>query len=399
MDAHAIHRTTGIAGPAGLAGVAASVVGSGPMIEPNLDATSRMQRAKERLYVLCQLGGWGGAMAVQTSFYFAVGRVRKDPVADLAQMVIVVLSGFILSHLGRHWVGRWDWKKLAWAALLPRVLGLAMAMSGLWTLFGFGFLYGVLRLPWEQRVPMVVSIAGSLLNGTLIFIFWFCIYFMYHAFGRLQRMQVEQLRLAATVKEAELRALKSQVNPHFLFNSLNSLRALIDEDAPRAREVVTRLANILRYSLQSGQQPTVPLAQEIEVVKDYLALEQIRHEQRLRVSWSVAAESLAVPVPPMLLQTLVENAVKYGIGTRREGGEVAISADVQAGALRLRVVNPGELGSARGESDVVSTGVGLRNAAERMTLLHGDRASLSLRAEPPGHVTAEVLIPLNASAS
>src|SRR5258708_4374236 len=230
---------------------------------------------------------------------------------------------------------------------------------------------------------------------------WLCLYFFYHIFERLNRLQVDQLRLAASVKEAELRALKSQVNPHFLFNSLNSLRALIDEDAPRAREAVTRLANMLRYSLQSGQQETVPLDEEIRIVEDYLALEQIRHESRLRVRWEIAAEARLLNVPPMLLQTLVENAVKYGIGTRREGGELVISARIDGAALNIRVSNPGDLAaptSAAAARAGSSTGVGLRNASERLKLLFGHRATLSLLAEPAGCVTADVLIPLNTPA-
>jgi sensor histidine kinase YesM len=120
----------------------------------------------------------------------------------------------------------------------------------------------------------------------------------------------------SSVKEAELRALKSQVNPHFIFNSLNSLRALIDEDPARARMAVTQLANLLRYSLQSGQLETVPFEDELDVVNDYLALEQVRHEERLRLRLDIAPEALQLPIPPMLLQTLVENAVKYGISPR-----------------------------------------------------------------------------------
>jgi LytS/YehU family sensor histidine kinase len=230
---------------------------------------------------------------------------------------------------------------------------------------------------------------------------WLCLYFFYHTFERINRMQVEQLRLVANVKEAELRALKSQLNPHFLFNSLNGLRALIDEDAPRAREAVTRLANILRYSMQSGQLETVPFSEELRIVQDYLALEQIRHENRLQVHWLIDAEVPAanVAVPPMLLQTLVENAVKYGIGALREGGVIEIAAHVERGALHLRVTNPGSLAvpaSAAAARAGSSTGVGLRNASERLKLLFGDRAALTLLAEPAGYVSAEVKIPFPA---
>jgi sensor histidine kinase YesM len=154
---------------------------------------------------------------------------------------------------------------------------------------------------------------------------------------------------------------------------------------------------MLRYSLQSGQQETVPLEEEIRIVEDYLALEQIRHEDRLRVRWAVTDDARARFVPPMLLQTLVENAVKYGISTRREGGEVVITANLEADNLHIGVTNPGEVttpanaAAARAGS---STGVGLRNASERLKLLFGDQARLTLAAEPVGCVTAHVFIPL-----
>src|SRR5205085_4295358 len=126
------------------------------------------------------------------------------------------------------------------------------------------------------------------INGIVMFSGWWCVYFFYHLFDRYNRLQIDQLSLATHAKEAELRALKSQVNPHFIFNSLNSLRALIDEDPLRARQAVTQLANLLRYSLQSGQLETVPFEDELRIVNDYLALEQVRHEERLRVRLDVA---------------------------------------------------------------------------------------------------------------
>jgi LytS/YehU family sensor histidine kinase len=273
-------------------------------------------------------------------------------------------------------------------------------MGFVWAAFGFVIDLVVLRYPWNRSYSVMAGFVGVWMQASFTAVGWLCAYFFYHVFDRLNRLQVEQLKLVANVKEAELRALKSQLNPHFLFNSLNSLRALIDEDAPRARETVTRLANMLRYSLQSGQLETVPFEEELRIVQDYLALEQIRHENRLQIRWDVTDEpSIAgVPVPPMLLQTLVENAVKYGISPRRAGGELHIGARIEGAALHIRVTNPGDLAepasvpAARAGS---STGVGLRNASERLKLLFGDRASLTLLAEPAGCVTADVLIPLN----
>jgi len=234
------------------------------------DTEAKLLRAKNRLYVLCQLVGWGGMMGMQLFYLNVEGKHSRS--RDAAITVMIMLMGLLLTHYVRPVIKRWGWMELGWAALLPRVAGISVAMSIMWSIVGFGYVYGVLREPWTPKYGPGFAIGVTTFNGVFVFIGWFCVYFIYHAFERLRRMQLEQLRLAASVKEAELRALKSQVNPHFLFNSLNSLRALIDEDAPKARESVTRLANMLRYSLQSGQQETVPLEEEIRIVEDYLAL-------------------------------------------------------------------------------------------------------------------------------
>lgn len=393
--------------PDGLAVRQAGVVRSRVALPPVNETAAKLQRAKDRIYVLCQVGGWGAFLAMQISF----SEVFADKLAydfdrrltGLATVVMVVLQGLLLTHYARSLMSRWGWKQLGWRALVPRGVVMAVVLSLIWTVVGYFYSYVIVGLAWPTKFNPVLILSLSVINGAGLMLGWLCLYFFYHVFDRLRLMQVEQLRLSATAKESELRALKSQINPHFLFNSLNSLRALIDEDAPRAREAVTRLANMLRYSLQSGSQETVAFEDELRIVEDYLALEQIRHENRLRVRWELVNEAALrlLPVPPMLLQTLVENAVKYGISPRREGGEIGITALIDGGVLRIRVSNPGDLSlpaspsAARAGS---STGVGLRNASERLKLLFGDRASLNLLAEPAGMVTAEVVIPLNNTA-
>lgn len=367
---------------------------------PPIDAAAKLQRAKGRLYVLCQTGGWSLFIVSQLAFLpFAESNgTPRNKMVSVSIIVMVGLMGLVLSHFARPYMTRRGWKELGWRPLIPRVLAISAVLSAIWSFVGYGYIYGVVCLPWPTKYHPALVLTLSWLNGFTLFIGWLCMYFFYHLFERLNRLQLEQLRLAASVKEAELRALKSQVNPHFLFNSLNSLRALIDEDAPRAREAVTRLANMLRYSLQSGQLETVPFEDELRIVEDYLALEQIRHENRLRVRWDIAADVRLVNVPPMLLQTLVENAVKYGIGPRREGGELGITARIDGAALHIRVTNPGDFSEPVSSSAAragSSTGVGLRNASERLRLLFGELATLTLLAEPAGCVTADVLIPLN----
>ena len=372
-------------------------------VEPNRakDTEAKLQQAKERLYVLCQLGGWGLLWVV----HFGVSRVignrgnaeSHDRSNDTVALTALLLSGIMITHFVRPLITRWGWKDLGWRLLVPRVLGFATLLSLLWCGLIFGYYFCLMSQPWDLNFSRGVAFLLNWLNEFFLLVGWLCLYFFYHIFERLNRLQVEQLRLTANVREAELRALKSQLNPHFLFNSLNSLRALIDEDAPRARESVTRLANMLRYSLQSGQLETVPLEEEVRIVEDYLALEQIRHENRLRVRWDITDEVRRQSVPPMLLQTLVENAVKYGISVRRGGGELVISARVEANCIHIRVTNPGDLNAPTSNSAAragSSTGVGLRNASERLKLLFGERATLQLLSGGPDLVTADVCIPL-----
>ena len=335
----------------GLAVGGPGMVRSRLLMNVPFETVAQREHAKEKFYVICQSFGWTLFVGVQLAFLplFGSGESNRNATLSAATLTMVGLLGLLLTHYARPFIGRWSWKDLGWRALIPRVLGMSAVLSFLWSLIGYGYIYIVCGLPWPSKYPPALIFAFSWFNGVTLFVGWFCLYFFYHLSDRFKRLEIERLQLIASVKEAELRALKSQINPHFLFNSLNSLRALIDEDAPRARESVTRLANMLRYSLQSGQQETVLFEDELRIVEDYLALEQIRHENRLRLRWDISAEARRQALPPMLLQTLVENAVKYGIGSRREGGELSISAHCEAAAagqpamLHIRVTNPGSL--------------------------------------------------------
>ena len=337
----------------------------------DVDAALR-QRAKERLYVICQTAGWGLFLMFQVVFslLFPNREDHHDPGDTIALLAMMIALGLLLTHYMRPLMTRWGWKQLGWRALVPRVLGTAAVLSFLWSALSFGLAYGPMHIPWTSKYSPALIFFIVWINLATLLIGWLCIYFFYHLFDRFNRSEIERLSLATSVKEAELRALKSQINPHFIFNSLNSLRGLIDENPDRARQAVTQLANLLRYSLQSGHLETVPFEDELRTVNDYLALEQVRHEERLRVRLDVAPGALNCPVPPMLLQTLVENAVKYGIAPLREGGEIAVIARCERENLRIQVTNPGTLAANGG-----STGVGLRNAGERLRLLFGAHAS------------------------
>jgi LytS/YehU family sensor histidine kinase len=203
--------------------------------------------------------------------------------------------------------------------------------------------------------------------------------------------QLKQSELARALQLAELRLLKSQLNPHFLFNALNTVRSLIADNPERAQNAVTRLAKALRYNLTSPQDELVTLSQELDIVSDYLELESMRFEDRLRIQLHVPDDAAGVHIPVMLLQTLVENAIKHGIAQLPSGGLVRVCATVQSKMLVLEVENPRPPAPVRTSQE----GVGLQNARDRLRLLFGARASLELDLSQPSVTTARLRIPVN----
>jgi LytS/YehU family sensor histidine kinase len=226
----------------------------------------------------------------------------------------------------------------------------------------------------------------SLFGSSILLGLWLVIYFGVHAAWNYRQAEVDKWKLEAQAETARLKALKLQLNPHFFFNSLNSVRALIAEDPDRAQRMVTRLARLLRSTLQVDDVKTVPLEEELSTVRTYLELETVRFEDRLQYEINASDAALQRPVPFLLVQTLVENGIKHGVAERQGGGTITIEASVRNDALRLQVINPGTLDSETG-------GVGLKNARERLQLLFGDDASLILENADAGTVVATAVLP------
>ena len=191
------------------------------------------------------------------------------------------------------------------------------------------------------------------------------------------------------IKELELKTIKAHINPHFIFNSLNSIRALVDENPQRARKAVTELSNILRSSLQSEKMETVPLEKELSIVKDYLALENMRFEDRLKIEYQIDEDTLDQPVPPMMLQTLVENAIKHGISKQIQGGVVKVISDFKNDYHELSVQNTGYLNGYK----IGDEGFGISSTTNRLGLLYGDKAKFEMKQLTPSLVEAKVMIP------
>lgn len=206
---------------------------------------------------------------------------------------------------------------------------------------------------------------------SLILWLWVAGWAGWHLLRHRRQSEIARLRAESQHSALELDALRARLNPHFVFNALNNVRALINEEPAQAREVVTRLSNILRHALEHSQRDSASLGEELTVVEDYLAVEGVHYEERLRVHRDIATEARDARLPPMLLQLLVENAIKHGIARTPGGGELGMSAWCDDGRLVIEVSNPGRVDQSAG-----GHGVGLAYLRARLARTPGDRFEL-----------------------
>jgi two-component system, LytTR family, sensor histidine kinase AlgZ len=191
---------------------------------------------------------------------------------------------------------------------------------------------------------------------------------------QLRTKELERERALKLATEAQLASLESRIHPHFLFNTLNSISSLIPEDPARAERLIGQMAALLRFSLDAHQAGLVPLASELKIVEDYLEIERARFGDRLRYRVDLAGELNGSRVPPLAVQTLVENSVKYAIAPSRAGGEISISAARENGLLRLNIQDPGPPFAL----DATPAGHGLDNLKGRLATLFGQQATITL---------------------
>lgn len=348
-----------------------------------------MNRSRRRLtYWLCQVLGWTVYVCIGLIFVW----IYYPPGEPFWKYIIVYAAGgaiaVVCTHIYRAFLQKRSWLTLPPFRALVRVIPASFVVG-----FIITFLTACTYIPVFPRAYFVSSGYGWIFGALYAWIGsvfgWNVIYFGVHYFQQSRAAEVEQLRLSVVAKDAQFRALVSQLNPHFIFNCLNSIRARIGEDPEDAQAMITELSSILRYSLDSGRRRTVSLADELEAVSAYLKLEAMRFEERLRIRIDAAPAALSAAMPPMLLQTLVENGIKHGIASLPRGGEIRIDAKLNDGALHLQVTNSGQIAPTNN-----STHLGLENARERLRLLYGAKASLTVRNNGSQSVIAEVSLPV-----
>jgi sensor histidine kinase YesM len=350
--------------------------------------------SKNMRYWVFQLSGWGLFTLIYIFFAISFDKLAtyEERYIFYGRLAIFVAAGFIFSHLMRYIVIGFNFlqksleKQLLLFLLVTLVFALAASTIENLLLMQFELQNKTERAFRDKFFYLILSGAFSMF---MLFLIWNMIYFMYHFISKSRKQQLDTLKLEALVKELELKTIKAHINPHFIFNALNSIRALIDENPERARNAITELSNILRSSMQTEKMETVPFEKELNIVKDYLALENMRFEDRLNVEYEIDEDTLDQPVPPMMLQTLAENAIKHGISKHINGGKVKIISDFKDNYHELVVQNTGKLnGTQQGE------GFGLPSTLNRLSLLYGEKAQFSIRQKDADTVEARVLLPV-----
>ena len=340
---------------------------------------------KNKLYWSFQIIGWsfyalinslGANLSVSTSFGFK----------QFAPLLTEAIIFFVATHFFRYFIKRWDWISLSMTAIAPRVL-IASLVIGLpiyvIRIIGVTYILGM----YNPDLLSAVKVLGSAIPNALIVFIWSLFYFIYHYFERYNL----SFRQEATFRQMELESLKSQLNPHFIFNSLNSIRALVDENPGKSKLAITQLSNILRKSLGTDRGRLISFKQEFESVKDYLSLENIRYEERLGTSFDIDRLSFDFNVPPMMIQTLVENGIKHGVSILKEGGELELRTLVTNDQLTITIRNSGQYKP--NPTSNSTGGLGIKNTIQRLSLIYGDQATFSIENESSTFVKTIISLP------
>lgn len=347
-------------------------------------------KRKKILYWIVQLTGWSVYYLFSVVLLFSSGTYL--PTVNLyIYIFLLILSAILISHIIRFIIIRRQLLSKDINKIVPVTLLIAM-------LAGFG----LETIQWSlERTIEVDFLIGhqesmedfkwaSFLFGVsrslILFLVWCGFYFVFGIVEKSRAQEILNLKWEASKNEVELKNLRAQLNPHFLFNSLNSIRALVELNPSQAKVSITQLSNILRRSVNLGKLRTIPLKDELELVKTYLELEKVRFEERLMFNIDVISDdALSCEIPPLMIQTLVENGIKHGISKSVEGGFIRIEAETKQHTLFLRISNSGELKKTEDEN-----GIGIKSSRKRLSILYGEKATFDIF-----QLNGEVVVTIN----
>jgi two-component system LytT family sensor kinase len=347
------------------------------------------------LFWVLHVGGWlayGVAQYLGTLLY----ENKYEHMTGYGKVILVAtVSGFLLS-LELRYIYRRLW------TLTPRV----MIFGALLSCYLFALLWRVMvnsaylrftsdSMEWVMKSPL--EFFSNAMAGMYLFLCWTGLYYGFKYYESLQKQREATLRAAALAQEAQLKMLRYQLNPHFLFNTLNAISTLIlDSENRTANQAVMRLSEFLRYTLDQDPMKKVTLRQEIEAMNLYLTTEKLRFGDRLKLEFAVEERALEALVPSLLLQPLIENAVKFAVSPSEKGGSVRVEGRVRGSMLELVVADDGP-GLNTGAAPNAGRGVGLRNTRERLSVLYEDNHRFASLDNKPG-LRIELGLPLEMAA-
>ena len=352
-----------------------------------------MKLNRKQIYWISQVSGWSSFVGTNL---FIISSYEEVTWQRILVWIFLGLLGIVFTHLLRRVIRKNNWLNLSLKKTIPRVITSSIVVGLIIYIFVFAASY--IAGTFEEDEFNVARIISGIVNISVLILLWNLIYFVVHYMENYKKKEIESLIWEAAVKDYELKTLKSQLNPHFMFNAMNSIRALIEEDPDSAKVAITKLSNILRYSLQMERMERVPLEDEIETVKNYLDLERIRFEDRLRYNLDIDRSTQKIEIPPMMIQTLIENGIKHGVAKRTEGGEIQLKSTLLSNSngskLRIEIRNSGRFSEEQLKN---SHGFGVSNTKHRLNLLFGDDAHFTIKNENGDTVLAEVEIPIGSS--
>ena len=302
----------------------------------------------------------------------------SNPVAIFAMLIVGMLAK------------RFSWKRLP---LVPLLVFCVLVLVPIGCLLVQALLTGFGVMPWQYFwgqyfSTMRICIPLAAVFGLGAFVHSSLRERVEVTEQKLREKELAEERARQRAVEARLESLEARIRPHFLFNTLNSISSLIASDPVRAEQIVGRLATLLRTSLDTSERPLISLGEELAIVQSYIDIEKARFGDRLGASFDVPGDLLKAKVPPMAIQSLVENAVKHGISSQPAGGDIRVAASAGHGNLRIEVSDSG----AGFDLAVVPPGHGLENLVERLNALFGHRARLNA-AQRGGHCVVEMILP------
>jgi sensor histidine kinase YesM len=337
---------------------------------------------KKKLYWILQIVGWTlyGLLNIYIA-YLSNNLSRNQAVGQLLFIPIYIS----LTHIYRNVIIKGQWLQLVIQRLIPRVILACLILSTVdhICLLSLSSLLGNIN-PAVDLSSVVIFI--SILANLILYFLWSLGYFMYHYVENYNR----SLKFNAVMNEVELNNLKSQLNPHFIFNALNSVRALVDEDPAKSKRAITQLSNILRNSLIMDRKRLISFNDELDTVIDFLALEKIRYEERLVTQFDIIPESSKFQIPPLMMQTLVENGIKHGIAKLTKGGIISIETKIVDANLLINIRNTGRYSPSRRKNE---KGLGIESTKQRLKLIFEKKASFSIKNDEDGQVLTAILIP------